>query len=58
MLTASIRDCAFVNYRNISDAIKAIEAIRTKPDYGNLRIAHGKDRYANPPGRASRKVRV
>lgn len=49
MFTASIRNCAFVNYTNISNAIKAIEAIKTKPDYANLRIAHGKDRCANPP---------
>ena len=44
-----IRNCAFVNYTNISNAIKAIEAIKIKPDYANLRIAHGKDRCANPP---------
>ena len=45
----SIRNCAFVNYTNISNAIKAIEGIKAKPDYSNLRIAHGKDRCANPP---------
>ena len=45
----SIRNCAFVNYTNILNAIKAIEGIKTKPDYANLRIAHGKDRCANPP---------
>lgn len=44
-----LRNCAFVNYTNIANAIKAIEAIKTKPDYANLRIAHGKDRCANPP---------
>jgi hypothetical protein len=44
-----IRNCAFVNYTNVSNAIKAIEAIKIKPDYANLRIAHGKDRCANPP---------
>ena len=44
-----IRNCAFVNYTNITNAIKAIEGIKTKPDYANLRIAHGKDRCANPP---------
>ena len=27
----------------------AIKGIKTKPDYANLRIAHGKDRCANPP---------
>jgi len=34
---------------NISNAIKAIDGIKNKPDYANLRIAHGKDRCANPP---------
>ncbi|KAF9783915.1 hypothetical protein BJ322DRAFT_1007701 [Thelephora terrestris] len=43
------KNCAFVNYTNISNAIKAIEGIKAKPDYSNLRIAHGKDRCANPP---------
>ena len=43
------RNCAFVNFTNISNAIKAIDAIKNKPDYANLRIAHGKDRCANAP---------
>ncbi|KAH8103275.1 hypothetical protein BXZ70DRAFT_714107 [Cristinia sonorae] len=43
------KNCAFVNFTNISNAIKAIEGIKNKPDYTNLRIAHGKDRCANPP---------
>nr|GAT53117.1 RNA-binding protein nrd1 [Mycena chlorophos] len=43
------KNCAFVNFTNISNAIKAIEAIKTRPEYANLRIAHGKDRCANPP---------
>ena len=43
------RNCAFVNFTNISNAIKAIDGVKTKPDYANLRIAHGKDRCANPP---------
>ena len=43
------RNCAFVNFTNISNAIKAIEGIKNKPEYANLRIAHGKDRCANPP---------
>lgn len=48
MLNA-FRNCAFVNFTNISNAIKAIDGIKNKPDYANLRIAHGKDRCANPP---------
>ena len=43
------RNCAFVNFTNIANAIKAIEGIKNKPEYANLRIAHGKDRCANPP---------
>jgi len=43
------KNCAFVNFMNISNAIKAIDGIKSKPEYANLRIAHGKDRCANPP---------
>ncbi|TFK50834.1 hypothetical protein OE88DRAFT_1630400 [Heliocybe sulcata] len=43
------KNCAFVNFTNIQNAIKAIESIKNKPDYANLRIAHGKDRCANAP---------
>ncbi|KAL1724958.1 hypothetical protein EV714DRAFT_222217 [Schizophyllum commune] len=43
------KNCAFVNFTNIANAIKAIEGIKNKPEYANLRIAHGKDRCANPP---------
>lgn len=43
------KNCAFVNFTNISNAIKAIEGIKNKPEYANLRIAYGKDRCANPP---------
>ncbi|KAF9235257.1 hypothetical protein BU15DRAFT_89621 [Melanogaster broomeanus] len=37
------KNCAFVNFTNLSIGVK------NKPDYANLRIAHGKDRCANPP---------
>lgn len=43
------RNCSFINFTNISNAIKAIDGVKNKPDYANLRIAHGKDRCANPP---------
>ncbi|KAK7039007.1 hypothetical protein VNI00_010399 [Paramarasmius palmivorus] len=43
------KNCAFVNFTNISNAIKAIEGIKTKPEYATLRVAYGKDRCANPP---------
>jgi len=43
------KNCAFVNFTNIANAIKAIEIIKLKPEYANLRVSHGKDRCANPP---------
>ncbi|KAF7971536.1 hypothetical protein HWV62_20844 [Athelia sp. TMB] len=43
------KNCAFVNFTNISNAIKSIDGVKNKPEYANLRIAHGKDRCANPP---------
>lgn len=49
LFSSILRNCAFVNFTNISNAIKAIEGIKNKPDYANLRISHGKDRCANPP---------
>ena len=38
-----------MNFTNIANAIKAIDGVKNKADYANLRIAHGKDRCANPP---------
>src|ERR1700735_4284794 len=49
MLMRTLRNCAFVNFTNISNAIKAIDGVKNKPEYANLRVAHGKDRCANPP---------
>ncbi|KAI9718315.1 MAG: hypothetical protein M1828_006779 [Chrysothrix sp. TS-e1954] len=43
------KNCAFVNYTNIANAIKAIEAIRGKDDYKRFKINFGKDRCGNPP---------
>lgn len=45
-LVNSLRDknCAFVNFCSIQNAIKAIEAMKGHPDYGNVKISHGKDR--------------
>lgn len=48
-MTIPLRNCSFVNFTNISNAIKAIDGVKNKPEYANLRIAHGKDRCANPP---------
>ena len=49
MGAVSCRNCVFVNFMNISNAIKAVDGIKNKSDYANLRIAHGKDRCVNPP---------
>lgn len=38
-----------MNFTNVSNAIKAIDGVKNKQEYANLRIAHGKDRCANPP---------
>ncbi len=38
-----------MNFTNVANAIKAIDGVKNKTDYANLRIAHGKDRCANPP---------
>ncbi|KAI4087423.1 MAG: hypothetical protein LQ344_006813 [Seirophora lacunosa] len=43
------KSCAFVNFTNIANAIKAIEAIRGKEDYGRFKVNFGKDRCGNPP---------
>ncbi|KTW25901.1 hypothetical protein T552_03175 [Pneumocystis carinii B80] len=43
------KNCAFVNFTNISDALKAIEGIKTKEDYKKFKINFGKDRCGNPP---------
>lgn len=38
-----------MNFTNIANAIKAIEAVKNHPDYTSLRVSYGKDRCANPP---------
>ena len=43
------KSCAFVNFTNIANAIKAIEAVRGKEDYRRFKINFGKDRCGNPP---------
>ncbi|KAL8928710.1 MAG: hypothetical protein Q9172_000773 [Xanthocarpia lactea] len=43
------KSCAFVNFTNIANAIKAIEAIRGKEDYLRFKVNFGKDRCGNPP---------
>lgn len=46
------KSCAFVNFTNIANAIKAIEAIRGKDDYRKFKVNFGKDRCGNPPRQA------
>jgi RNA recognition motif-containing protein len=43
------KSCAFVNFTNIANAIKAIEAIRGRDEYKRFKINFGKDRCGNPP---------
>lgn len=44
-----LKSQAFVNFCNIQNAIKAIEAMKNHPDYQNQRIGAGKDRCGNAP---------
>lgn len=46
------KSCAFVNFTNIANAIKAIEAVRGKDDYRRFKVNFGKDRCGNPPRQA------
>ncbi|GAB0133715.1 hypothetical protein EsDP_00002113 [Epichloe bromicola] len=43
------KSCAFVNFTNIANAIKAIEAIRGREDYQKFKVNFGKDRCGNAP---------
>lgn len=43
------KSCAFVNFTNIANAIKAIEAIRGKEEYRKFKVNFGKDRCGNTP---------
>ncbi|KAI0016665.1 hypothetical protein F4780DRAFT_666618 [Xylariomycetidae sp. FL0641] len=43
------KSCAFVNFTNIANAIKAIEAIRGKEEYRKFKVNFGKDRCGNQP---------
>ncbi|KAK6341323.1 hypothetical protein TWF696_008402 [Orbilia brochopaga] len=52
------KSCAFVNFTNIANAIKAIEAVRGKEDYRKFKINFGKDRCGNPPRQNAPNVQV
>ena len=43
------KSCAFVNFTNIANAIKAIEAVRGRDEYKRFKVNFGKDRCGNPP---------
>lgn len=43
------KSCAFVNFTNIANAIKAIEGMRGREEYRRFKINFGKDRCGNPP---------
>ncbi|KAK2765659.1 hypothetical protein FQN54_008515 [Arachnomyces sp. PD_36] len=43
------KSCAFVNFTNIANAIKGIEAMRGREEYRRFKINFGKDRCGNPP---------
>lgn len=43
------KNCAFINFVNIANAIKAIDGIKSFDDYKKLKINFGKDRCGNLP---------
>ncbi|EPS31945.1 hypothetical protein PDE_06904 [Penicillium oxalicum 114-2] len=47
------KSCAFVNFTNIANAIKAIEGMRNREEYRRFKINFGKDRCGNPPRQAT-----
>ncbi|KAJ0387713.1 hypothetical protein COL922a_001819 [Colletotrichum nupharicola] len=49
------KSCAFVNFTNIANAIKAIEAVRSKDEYKKFKVNFGKDRCGNPPRQLSQQ---
>ncbi|KAI8332765.1 hypothetical protein BD560DRAFT_51516 [Blakeslea trispora] len=40
---------AFVNFLSLNDAMTALVAIKTKPDYADIKVSYGKDRCGNKP---------
>lgn len=52
------KSCAFVNFTNIANAIKAIEAARGKEEYKRFKVNFGKDRCGNPPRQVSNQQQV
>ncbi|UZJ51766.1 hypothetical protein CBS101457_001086 [Exobasidium rhododendri] len=54
--TLQEKNCAFINFCNIQNAIKAIEAMKNHADYKNQRIGAGKDRCGNAPRAVSNSL--
>lgn len=52
------KSCAFVNFTNIANAIKAIEAIRGREEYSRFKINFGKDRCGNAPRQSNQTQHV
>ncbi|KAI9482558.1 hypothetical protein BDB00DRAFT_879104 [Zychaea mexicana] len=56
--TLSEKNCAFVNFTNIQNAMKALGAMKYHADYKKVKINYGKDRCGNPfkrPNNASQQ---
>ncbi|KAJ9118109.1 hypothetical protein QFC22_004008 [Naganishia vaughanmartiniae] len=43
------KKAAFVNFCDVRHASKALEGMKSKPEYTDMRLAYGKDRCANHP---------
>ena len=52
------KSCAFVNFTNIANAIKAIEAIRSRDEYSRFKVNFGKDRCGNAPRQINQAQQV
>lgn len=52
------KSCAFVNFTNIANAIKAIEGMRGREEYRRFKINFGKDRCGNPPRQLSNNAQA
>ncbi|KAI9312467.1 hypothetical protein BX666DRAFT_1866067 [Dichotomocladium elegans] len=49
------KNCAFVNFTSVTNAMKALSAMKQHPDYRKYKINYGKDRCGNPPKRMSQQ---
>ncbi|KAJ3104564.1 hypothetical protein HDU97_009076 [Phlyctochytrium planicorne] len=43
------RNIGFVNFTDILSAVRAVEGIKTNPEYAAYKVSYGKDRCGNPP---------